>query len=339
MGRGTTPLEAALIGRIPLGCDVNPLSQVLVGPRLRPPYLEQIEQRLAAIDLSTDVEVRNDLGVFYHAETLREICALRSYLLQREHAGTIDDTDRWIRMVAVNRLTGHSPGFFSVYTLPPNQAVSIPQQKKINARRGQKPPKRDVRAIILRKSKTLLRGCDDETRRALLTAAGDALLLTQPAASTPQIASGSVRLVVTSPPFLNIVNYAHDNWLRCWFCNIDASSVNITMARKLEEWQKAMTAVFTDLARVLAPDGYVAFEVGEIRLGTLNLEEAVIPCGMAAGLVPVCVLIHDQHFTKTSNCWGVENRAKGTNTNRVVVFQKGGHKEAFQGAPFTSPAQ
>ena len=43
-------------------------------------------------------------------------------------------------MVAINRLTGHSPGFFSVYTMPPNQAVSAVSQRKINAARGQMPP-------------------------------------------------------------------------------------------------------------------------------------------------------------------------------------------------------
>src|SRR5262245_28035716 len=37
MGRGTTPLEAALLGRVPLGNDVNPLSEVLLRPRLHPP--------------------------------------------------------------------------------------------------------------------------------------------------------------------------------------------------------------------------------------------------------------------------------------------------------------
>ena len=36
MGRGTTLLEAALLGRVPVGCDVNPLSRMLVEPRLRP---------------------------------------------------------------------------------------------------------------------------------------------------------------------------------------------------------------------------------------------------------------------------------------------------------------
>jgi len=41
-----------------------------------------------------------------------------------------------------------------------------------------------------------------------------------------------------------------------------------------------------------------------------------------AGLEPLLVLVNDQQFTKTSNCWGVDNRRKGTNTNRVVLLQK-----------------
>ena len=37
MGRGTSVLEAALLGRVPCGCDIHPLSIVLTRPRLRPP--------------------------------------------------------------------------------------------------------------------------------------------------------------------------------------------------------------------------------------------------------------------------------------------------------------
>jgi hypothetical protein len=50
----------------------------------------------------------------------------------------------------------------------------------------------------------------------------------------------------------------------------------------------------------------------------------VLPCGIAAGLEPRLVLINDQKFTKTANCWGVDNNFKGTNTNRIVVFRKAG---------------
>jgi hypothetical protein len=75
---------------------------------------------------------------------------------------------------------------------------------------------------------------------------------------------------------------------------------------------------------MLRPGGHVAFEVGEVRGGKVRLEEAVVPGGMAAGLSPELILINDQEFTKTANCWGVDNMGKGTNTNRIVLFRKPG---------------
>src|SRR6266496_227332 len=42
MGRGTTLVEAALMGRTAYGCDVNPLSRVLCEPRLRPPSVAAV---------------------------------------------------------------------------------------------------------------------------------------------------------------------------------------------------------------------------------------------------------------------------------------------------------
>ena len=322
MGRGTTLVESGLLGRIPIGCDVNPLSGVLCEPRLRPPSMAEVERALAAVDFSDAEEAPEDLLVFYHPDTLREISALRRHLLRLERTGSLTPADRWIRMVAVNRLTGHSAGFFSVYTLPPNQAASPRAQAKINSRLNQQPPLRDVRRIIVKKSRALLRDVTPAARAHLEGIAAHARFLAGLSSSTPGIPSDSIDLVVTSPPFLDVVDYKSDNWLRCWFCGIDPDAVPVTLARTVDDWRAFVTQTLTELRRVLRPGGHAAFEVGEVRGGTLRLEEVVIPAGVDAGLTPVLVLVNAQTFTKTANCWGVTNNRKGTNTNRVVVFRK-----------------
>ena len=320
MGRGTTVLESVLLNRRGTSIDVNPLSSMLLRPRLNPPTLAEIERRLSQIDLNRPGEAPDDLLVFYDKDTLRELSSLRRYLA--EDADPDDPTDRWLRMAATNRLTGHSKGFFSVYTMPPNQAVTVDRQKLINEKREQKPDYRNVRKLIIKKSKSLLKDITDENRSSFDRYGTGTELATGSASDLSYLPDDSVSLVVTSPPFLDIAQYATDNWLRCWFNGIDADSIPIWSFKKVQDWQEAMTGVFRELQRVLKPGGHVAFEVGEVKNGKVKLEDHVIPAGMDAGLLPELVLINAQEFTKTANCWGVDNKTMGTNTNRIVLFRR-----------------
>jgi SAM-dependent methyltransferase len=321
-GRGTTAIEAALHGRVPWSVDINPLSIVLTRPRLTPVTGADIARRLEEIDFAAAGERPEELLVFYHPETLREICALRRHLLKRRATGAFDPVDGWIQMVAANRLTGHSAGFFSVYTLPPNQATSVAAQKRINARRRQVPPRREVPALILRKARRLLAALTGDERARLAKAGARARLLAASADDTPQLPPATARLVVTSPPFLNAVNYKFDNWLRGWFCGIDLDAVPLWQSPDLLQWEQAMERVFRELRRLLTPGGWVAFEVGEVRKGEVLLEKHVCAAAERAGLEPVGVLINAQEFTKTSNCWGITNQRRGTNTNRVSLLRR-----------------
>jgi DNA methylase len=311
-GRGTTAVEAALVARAPAANDVNPLSAMLCAPRLEPPPLAAVRTRLAKISLSRAViePAEADLLAFYHPDTLRQISALRALLLNR--GDTLDPVDAWIRMVALNRLTGHSPGFFSVYTMPPNQAVSAVSQRKINEARGQVPPPRDVKAIILKKTLSLLADGPPPPHPP-------AILLTGPADRTPGLADGSVDLIVTSPPFLDVVDYEGDNWLRCWFAGIDPADVRIDRHRDMAGWEGFVRQGFQEFARVVRPGGFVAFEVGEVRGGRILLERHVAAAIEGLPFDVLGVMVNQQNFTKTANCWGVNNNRSGTNSNRIVM--------------------
>jgi hypothetical protein len=317
MGRGTTPIQAALMGRRPAGNDINPLAILLTRPRLDPPSLPAIADRLAAIDWSASTPAPPGLHAFYHPDTLAKLTALRAHLLAR---APLDDPAPdpaldWIRMVALNRLTGHSPGFFSGRTMPPNQAVSVAAQLKMNAKAGLQPPPRDPIAIILKKSRSLLRHGAPPPHPA-------AWLAVAPATAARHVATGAAALTVTSPPFLDIVQYADDNWLRCWFAGIDPAAITISMHRTQAAWAAMVRAVLTEQARILRPGGHLAFEVGEVRSGTILLERLVWQAAEGLPFQRLAVLVNQQAFTKTAQCWGVSNNTAGTNTNRIVLLRR-----------------
>ncbi len=322
-GRGTTAIEAALMGREIISNDINPLSNILSAPRLSPPQINELRQRLSEIPFYQDLKSDLDLSMFYHPQTESELLSLRNYLIEKEDQEP-DHLDRWIRMIATNRLTGHSKGFFSVYTMPPNQAVSAESQKKINLKRDQIPEYREIKKIIEDKTGQLIRNLTGDQRNNLRNASGKALFLQSDAAKTNAIPAESVDLTVTSPPFLNVVQYSKDNWLRCWFNSIELEKVEkaITMAATLEQWSSVMFSVFKELYRIAKPGGWIAFEVGEIRNGQIKLEEEVIPLGVKSGFKCAGVVVNQQKFTKTSNIWGISNNHAGTNSNRIVLFKK-----------------
>jgi len=315
-GRGTTLVEAALMGRNVVSNDVNPLSTILTKPRLNIPSIDEISNRLDEIGFES-LEADIDLSMFFDKKTEHEIVSLKNKLVNSK-------VDNWIRMVSTNRLTGHSAGFFSGYTLPPNQATSQRGQIAINDRLGIVPPYKNTKEIILKKSKNLLRNMNSQLRNNLRKISSSAIFSNLDSRRTSHISDSSINLTVTSPPFLNIVRYADDNWLRCWFNDIDVSEVEskISLRRTVKSWSRLMTSVFDELYRVTVPGGWVAFEVGEVNNGKIKLDENVVPLGLESGFICAGIMVNSQDFTKTSNIWGVSNMKTGTNTNRIVLFHK-----------------
>lgn len=314
-GRGTTAIESSILHRNSIINDINPLLLYMAKGRIVPPHFQEVEERIANLPLEkefvlTDWEKENLLP-FFNIKTLFQILSLREYFFNKE----MDNIDYFIISVALSRLTGHSKGFFSVYTLPPNQAVRPNRQLLINEKYSNDLEEvKSVKEILLKKSKSLLRERADYSDDTYCQ------FLNCDSRDTPDIKDSSVDLVVTSPPFVNVIDYVGDNWLRNWFIDELVTKEDIVQTPNIEEWNDFIKESLLELKRVVKKGGKIAIEVGEVMKGSVDLSKNIVDIGESIGLDLIKVFIQDISFTKTSAIWGIENNKKGTNTNRVVLF-------------------
>ncbi|MCE9597895.1 MAG: site-specific DNA-methyltransferase [Spirochaetia bacterium] len=325
-GRGTTAIQANLMGHAAIHNDLNPVSIFLASSRQAIPSITSLIEFAESMDLSARLvptaEEEEKLSPFFHRETLRELLCLRRALLSNFN----DPHHRYIGVTALSRLHGHSDGFFSVYSFP--QISILPgAQRKNNARLGQKPEYRSIKERIIRKMKRDLSVALPESYNE---SAKKNIYLSCDSAKLRGVKSGTVDLVVTSPPFLDKVDYITDNWMRAWFLGVEdrVADIELSVTPSMDEWTGFMKATFLEMGRVLRAGGRAVFEVGEVksRSQLYNLEETLaglLPLEVDGGrLVVDEILVNEQKFTKLSNCWDVANNEKGTNTNRCLVMRK-----------------
>lgn len=321
-GRGTTILEANILGYAGISNDVNPLSERIARPKTRPVTITDLKSVLNDINLDVEVDMSDyDRFIpFYHPDTYRELVALKQYLRENR-----SDVDCFIEMIALSRLHGHSTGFFSVYSFP---QISIPSsaQARINVERDQKPDYRPIKPRIARKAKRVLTDFTDDELAGLHEVSSKNQFTCEDTREMKSIKDESVALIVTSPPFLNKADYITDNWLEFWFLDINEKPLrdSIVQTDDLKVWRNFIAGSLVEMHRILRPGGVAVIEVGDVTYKgqTVNLDEVVVGLGRDAGLSVREVLINSQQFTKLANCFKVDNMKKGTNTNRLVVFEK-----------------
>lgn len=318
-GRGTTILQANLDGHFGIHNDINPISLFLGRSKKTIPPIEKMEKLLSGLDLKKIKELderEEDLLNFYHPETLRELQNLKM-LAQGDDSPEMN----YICLTALSRLHGHSNGFFSVYTFP---QISIPPsaQKKNNLKRNQVPDYREIKPRILKKMKSDLRDplppfYHEFSSRNSYTG--------NPSTSLGDIETEIVDLIVTSPPFLDKVDYKMDNWLKGWFLGLQVSQLgDVSILSDPVLWKNFIQKTLKECHRVMKKGSYLVMEVGDVfhRGRMVNLDEIVIDASVESGLEWFKTIINQQKFTKLSNCWNVSNNVKGTNSNRCVVLYK-----------------
>jgi hypothetical protein len=261
-GSGTVPLEAAILGRNVFAADISPYSKILTKAKIFPPpgpddalklagkVLKQAE-KLPEPDLE---EVPEWVRKFFHPETLKD--ALR-------FAGVCRRNGCEFLMACFLGILHHQrPGFLSY---PSSHLVPYLRDKKYPPHKFPELYEyRPLRPRLLAKIKRAYRRKDDfssnfgwEFRQSKIEN------LTFP---------GSFDCLITSPPYMNTLDYGRDNRLRLWFIDPrESRPTDNPVTREKKAFHHAIACMAKKVEKHLKKHGYCILIVGE-RVNRSNTE-------------------------------------------------------------------
>ena len=311
-GSGTVPLEAVLHGRRVFASDVSPYGKVLTLAKLSAPASLSEALELAETALrKAKQEPRPDLRrvprwvrSFFHPETLREILQF-SALCKRER-------QYFLFACLLGILHHQRPGFLSY---PSSHLVPYLRDKLFP--RSDCPAMyeyRELRSRLLAKVRRAYARKPDfqssghyEFRQGLIENV-----------AIPE----HVDCIITSPPYMNALDYGRDNRLRLWVINPQhLEGGDTTMTRSRKAFLKAMRCLARKVEFSLRPGGACVLVVGEAvsRSYAGHPAEAVLSVfGTEAPSLHLKQALTDA----IPDVRRSRRKYRGTKSERVLVFRK-----------------
>lgn len=263
-GSGVIPFEGALLGRRSVATDTNPYGVLLMRAKFSAPSdctaaLAQLEtrwkraqRRVRHQDLrAVPIWVRK----FFHPETLRKTLALRDEL--------VEQSDDFLLACLLGILHHQRPGFLSY---PSSHLVPYLRDKLFPS--GKFPQLYEERDVRLRMEAKVHRAY----RRPPLELAPVAIYSTDARVlPVPQ----RIDAIITSPPYMNELDYVRDNRLRLWFLARTLPSIDDIARRDRENhFRELLRDTFTRLLGSFAPDATVIIIVGDTSRGDRRVDAA-----------------------------------------------------------------
>lgn len=278
-GRGTTLLEARLLNRHALASDLNPVAYALTTAKATDIDVDDVLARIHGLETQYDralyrPEARaqpDEIKLIYHNDTLAELCFLR-----REIVGVDEEVDQFLVGVLLGVMHGSSrQDGSSAYA-----SISMPNTFSMSPNYVKDYVRKNDLDRVYRNVFSLLANRVNWLCREGVSFQGQTNVMLDDARNIAADGSfgayrGEVDLVLTSPPYLNVVNYAKQNWIRTWLFerNFDWESVSLDDDLDFESWIALVTDCLTTMEEMLSSEGVIALVVSDVTKG----ENSVVP--------------------------------------------------------------
>lgn len=277
-GRGTTVFESLLNGRQGLGCDTNPVAVCLSKAKANPPTLEEVLERLAVLERksghfrSKAPEVADEFFTLcFHEQTLRQLLFLRKALDWRT-----EGTDCFIAALSLGCLHGESHRTELCFSNRMPRTISTKPAYSVRwwRQKGCVPPERNVFSILRTCAEYRYQSPMPSLRGRVVE--GDV----RHAATLLRSYRDKVKLVITSPPYLDITDYHEDQWLRLWLLGGAAKPITgrgkDDRHRRVEAYWQFLREAWKGIAPLLHESAQVVIRIGGTRLGGEQLQMGLL---------------------------------------------------------------
>lgn len=277
-GRGTTVFESLLNGRKGLGCDINPVAVCLSKAKAGPPALKDVIERVALLERASDrfnptaAEVSDEFFTLcFHEKTLRQLLFLMAKLDWRG-----DRTDCFIAALALGCLHGESHRTELCFSNRMPRTISTKPAYSVRwwKQNGCAPPERNVFSILKRAAEFRYESPVPAIKGKVVE--GDVRLASKLLRSYRE----KVKLVITSPPYLDITDYHEDQWLRLWFLGGAAKPVTgqgkDDRHRRVEAYWQFLREAWIGVVPLLQDSAQIVVRIGGTRLGENALSSGLL---------------------------------------------------------------
>jgi hypothetical protein len=310
-GAGTIPLEAALRKRRVLGADISSYSRILSMAKLcSPPSLEAAvgaaEQAMSEAHRLPPSDLRRvPLWVrrFFHPETLRE--ALRFAAVARRPG------NEFLMACFLGILHHQRPGFLSY---PSSHLVPYLRDKKYP--RSTYPELYSYRELEPRLMAKIRRSY----RRFHRPSFPDAVF--RQSAVQELMFPKRFDALITSPPYMNALDYGRDNRLRLWFIDPALTQAgDHDAATRRKAFVEAMTCLATRVEAGLRPGGYCVLVVGEEFKRSFEAHPSEIVLAVVQGRAPSLRLVKVL-ADEIPDVRRTRRECRGVKTEHFMIFRR-----------------
>lgn len=257
-GGGTTPLEAGICGRKAFANDTFGYAHTLTSAKcnaLSPAefdsYLTEVLDEMEDIPEEALTLNNEDVSVFYSEATLNDILRMKSILSDRE-----SDDATFLKGLICGILHGPSEMYLSVQTKD-TFSGSVDYVRDYIEEHNLEVPDRDIEKCARNKYE---RATEDGVPSIESQVTGtDSRDLAFP--------DESVDFVLTSPPYMHVLDYTWNNWIRLWWLGKDRLNEKDEMevTADVERYQNFINKSLQQLYRVLKPDSRAVVVIGDVK--------------------------------------------------------------------------